>query len=51
MTKTRGTLSGALLALVVALVGLKTGWIEATLGWVFGHLGDALIGSMDHPTR
>ena len=51
MTKSRGTLSGALLMLVLALVGLWTGWAAAILGWVFGHLADAIIGSVDHSTR
>ena len=56
MTKSRGTLSGALLMLVLALgglwtVGLWTGWAAAILGWVSGHLADAIIGSVDHSTR
>ena len=51
MTKSRGTLPGTLLMLLLALVGLRTGWIEAILGWVAGHLADAIIGSVDHPAR
>ena len=51
MAKTNGTLPGALLVLVLALVGLWTGWTEAIFGWMFGHLADAIIGSVDHPTR
>ena len=51
IAKTNGTLPGALLVLVLALVGLWTGWTEAIFGWVFGHVGDAIIGSVDHPTR
>ena len=51
MAKTRGTLPGALVMLVLALVGLRTGWTEAILGWVAGHLADAIIGSVEHPAR
>ena len=51
MTKSRGTLPGALVMLVLVLVGMWTGWTEAILGWVFGHLADVVIGSVDHPVR
>lgn len=51
MAKTRGTLPGALMVLALALVGLWTGWTEAVLLWVIGHLGDAIAGSVEHPTR
>ena len=50
MAMTIRTLPGALLVLVVALVGLWTGWIEAVLVWVAGHLGDAITGSVEHLT-
>lgn len=42
---TRGTLSGLLLVLVLAL-GLWTGWTEAFPTWVSGHLGDLIRNSV-----
>ena len=51
MAKTRRTLPGTLLVLVLALIGLWTGWTEAMLVWVIGHLGDAITASVEHPTR
>ena len=51
--KTRGTSSGLLLPLVLALVllGHWTGWTEAILTWASGHLGDLIRNSVDQQVQ
>lgn len=52
MTTKTGQLSGAALAvlMVLALIGLWTGWTADIADWAFGHLGNAIFGWLERQT-